>query len=107
MYQFPSSNTNQRKDNQRAGVSIESDLRRAGRTAFKVQVADLSRTGCRVDTLSKLTEGDRIWITIPGFTALEGIIRWATPRGAGVQWANEIHPSIFDHLRARYPESFD
>lgn len=88
----------------RAPVSIDAELRRAGRTPFGVVIRDLSRTGCRAETLSRVIEGDRVWITLPGFNALEGIIRWSTVRGFGCEWQSTIHASVFDHIRARYPQ---
>ena len=99
-----SGSNDERRDVSRAHVSIEAELRRVGRTPYKVEVRDLSATGCRADTLSKVVVGDRIWLTLPGFSAIEGTIRWATPRDFGVEWARPIHPSIFDFIRQRYPE---
>ena len=69
-------------------------------------IRDLSRTGCRADTLTKTYENDRVWITLPGFAPIEGTIRWANSRGFGCEWASPIHASVFDHIRARFPDMF-
>lgn len=87
----------------RAPVDILADLRRVGRTPFRVHLADLSRTGCRAETVIKTLAGDRIWLTIPGFSALEAIIRWSNPRGFGAQWVSALHPSVFEHICKLYP----
>lgn len=99
----PSSRDN-RRNAQRAPVAIEADLRRTGRTPFKIVVRDLSQTGCRAETLTKTYTGDRIWLTLPSFAPIEGIIRWVTPHGFGCEWVAPIHESVFDHIRIRYPD---
>ena len=88
----------------RAPVAIEADLRKPGRTAFKILVRDLSRTGCRAETLTKTLVGDHVWLSLPGFAALEGQIRWVTSRGFGAAWVNPIHASVFEHICRQYPD---
>lgn len=95
-----------RRAKDRAIVAIEADLRRSGRVSFKIMVTDLSRTGCRAETLSKLYVHDRIWVTLPGFTPIEAVIRWVKPTEFGAQWSAPLHESIFDHIRKRYPGLF-
>lgn len=90
----------------RAAVAIQADLRKPGRTPFKILVRDLSRTGCRADTLTKTKENDRVWITLPDFAPIEGTIRWSSSRGFGCEWTSPIHASVFDHIRARFPDMF-
>lgn len=101
-----SSTPNEHRGANRAAVAIEADLRKVGRTAFKVLVTDLSQTGCRAETLSKTYVDDRVWITLPGFAPIEAIIRRADHRGFGAEWHAPLHPSIFDHIRARFPDMF-
>lgn len=95
-----------RRDATRAPVAIEADLRKPGKTAFKIVVRDLSRTGCRAETLTRTHDGDRVWITLPDFAPIEGAIRWSNSRGFGCEWANPLHSSVFDHIRERYPDLF-
>ncbi len=90
----------------RAPVAIDADLRKSGRTAFKICVRDLSRTGCRVETLTRTRDGDIMWLALPGFAPIEGIIRWSNNRGFGMEWSAPLHPAVFDHIRQRYPELF-
>lgn len=96
----------ERRDALRAAVAIEADLRKPGRTSFKILIRDLSRTGCRAETLTKTHDGDRVWITLPGFAPIEGTIRWSNSRGFGAEWASPIHTSVFDHIRSRFPDMF-
>ncbi|MEQ1510810.1 MAG: PilZ domain-containing protein [Sphingopyxis sp.] len=95
-----------RREKDRAIVAIKADLRRVGRISFKILVTDLSRTGCRADTLSKINAEERIWITLPGFTSIEAVIRWVKPGQFGAQWNAPLHESVFDHIRKRYPGLF-
>lgn len=98
-----STNPADRRIAPRASVRIMADLRRVGRTPFRVTVADLSETGCRCETVSRVESGDRVWITIPGFAPIEGMVRWVTPRDFGCEWSTPIYVSVYDHIRARYP----
>ena len=93
-----------RRNRDRAPVAIEAELRRPGRTPFKVLVRDLSQTGCRAETLSRTHVDDRAWVTLPGLAPLEGIIRWVQPREVGIQWITPIHSSVFEHISRKYPD---
>ena len=90
----------------RAPVAIEADLRRPGRTSFRVLLRDLSRTGCKAETLSRVTLEERVWITIPGFSAIDGVIRWVKRDCFGIEWEGRIHPAVFEHIRKHFPEAF-
>ena len=94
----------ERRDAARAPVSIDAELRRADRTPVGIVIRDLSRSGCRAETLARVNEGDVVRITLPTFNALPGIIRWSTLRGFSCEWDAPIHLSVFDHIRARYPQ---
>lgn len=93
-----------RRNAQRSHVRITADLRRPGRTAFRVTVTDLSQTGCRCETTGKVVNGDIIWITLPGFSSIEGTVRWVTPHGFGCAWNSPMHISVFQHISEKYPD---
>ncbi len=93
----------ERRRADRANVRITADLRRTGRIPFAVTVLDLSQTGCQCRTTSKVVMGDRIWISLPGFNALEAVVRWKTSRGFGCEWTQNMHISVFEHISLRYP----
>ncbi len=96
----------ERRDASRADVAIEASLRRAGRTAFMVLVRDLSPTGCRAETLSKMVVGDKVWVTLPGFAPVAGTVRWLAKTQFGIQWDAPMHASVFDHIRVQFPDIF-
>jgi hypothetical protein len=87
----------------RNAVSVKADFRKVGRTPFRVKVVDLSQTGCQCETTSRVAVGDRVWISLQGFEAIEAIIRWATPNGFGSEWAHPMHISVFDHICKKFP----
>lgn len=95
-----------RRIDTRAPVTINADLRKPGRAAFKICICDLWRTGCRADTLTRMRDGDMVWLTLPGFAPIEGIIRWSNNRGFGLEWSAPLQPAVFDHIRQLYPEIF-
>lgn len=99
-------NPNERRDTSRADVAIEASVRRTGRTPFTVLVNDLSPTGCRAETLSKMMVDDHILITLPGFAPIAGTVRWVVRTQFGVQWASPMHASVFDHIRRQFPDIF-
>lgn len=90
----------------RAPVSIDAWLRKPGQTGFKVLIRDLSRTGCRGETLSRIIPEERVWISLPDFAPIEGSVKWVRNRGFGIHWDAPMHNSVFDHIRQRYPELF-
>jgi hypothetical protein len=87
----------------RNAVSVTADFRKVGRTNFRLKVVDLSQTGCQCETTSRVTVGDRVWITLEGFQGIEAIIRWSTPHGFGSEWAHAMHVSVFEHICKKYP----
>jgi hypothetical protein len=101
---FRGPQTSDRRESDREAVLIEADLRRPGRTPFRTRIRDMSPTGCRCETLSRTQAGDRIWLTLPGFAAMEAVIRWSTPTSFGCEWRLPIHPSVFEHIRKSYPD---
>ena len=89
---------------ERAHVEIPANLRQPGRTAFAVTLRDLSRTGCRGETLSRLHVGERVWVTLPGFAAIEGTLRWVERGRFGCEWLAPLHHSVHEHICRAFPE---
>jgi hypothetical protein len=87
----------------RNAVSVTADFRKMGRTPFRVKVVDLSQTGCHIETTSRVTAGDTVWISLKGIEAIEAVIRWETPFGFGCEWAHPMHVSVFDHICQKHP----
>jgi hypothetical protein len=92
-----------RRRRSRSPVRVMADFRKPGRTPFRVVVTDLSETGCRCDTTSRINIGDKVWISIEGFAAVEAYVRWADHRGFGAEWLQPMHVSVFDHICRMHP----
>jgi hypothetical protein len=92
-----------RRRKPRKSVLVLADFRKAGRTAFRVRVIDLSQSGCHCDCTSKVTVGDRVWLSLEGFAPIEAVIRWSNPHGFGAEWAHPMHISVFEHICRTYP----
>lgn len=106
MVRGPGSDVSNRRNAKREPVVITADLRQFGKTPFRVIVRDLSLTGCRCETTAKVRIGDQLWISFPGLSAINGIIRWATPQEFGVEWLKPLHVAIFDHISKSHPDLF-
>lgn len=86
----------------RANVGIKAKLREMGGKAHEVEVEDLSVTGFRVDSIYNVAVGGRVFLTIPGFAALESIVAWKDKSGYGCRFARPLHASVFDTIVARF-----
>ena len=66
-------------------------------------VLDLSQGGCLIDhghfhlTLGTIT------VTLPGFEAFTGLVRWIDGQTAGVWFDRPLHPAIVDHITGLFP----
>jgi len=62
----------------------------AGSRREIVTVRSLSDGGARIETRAPLMPNQQIVLTLDGFRAAEGIVRWATGRTAGIAFAPEL-----------------
>ena len=85
----------------RVPLPTEVTLRRYGYNAWKVKVLDASITGCRVEALERLVEGETVWLKMPGIDSIQARVAWAKDWNAGLEFATPLHPAVFDMLRAR------
>jgi PilZ domain len=84
-------------------VRIIADFLISAGPRFKVAVLDLSRTGFRIETGNYIPTGSAIYITLPGFQSLKARIAWSDRDCYGCEFANALHPSIFDHIAQKHP----
>ena len=84
-------------------VGIRAQLREMGSGRQDVNVEDLSITGFRVDSIYRVTVGATVFLTIPTFAAMEAQVVWAHKSGYGCQFAQPLHPAVFDMIARRYP----
>lgn len=77
-------------------------VRRAGRRSQPLEISDLSRHGCCLAFIEAPSEGDWIWVSLPGLAPIEARVRWTANHRAGVEFVHPIHPAVFDLLLLRW-----
>lgn len=87
----------------RVNLRFSATLREVG-TAFKfsVDVVDLSMTGFRCETASRVAVGQHVSVTIPGLAPLEGRVAWVDGIRFGCKFEHALHVAVFDHLAAQF-----
>lgn len=87
----------------RVNLRIPAMLRELG-TAFKfsVDIVDLSSTGFRCETASRVQVGQHVSITIPGLSPLEGVVAWVEGPQFGCKFERALYAAVFDHIAARF-----
>lgn len=99
---YADASSSDRRRDRRQPVKLVADYRRPGRPSFKVEIVDLSETGCRIASLHKAHVGSQIWLTVPGLSPIEAVVKWATPFAFGCAWAKPLHISLVDHIAAQF-----
>jgi PilZ domain len=88
----------------RVVVAFKGQLKEAGTFKFPVRVLDLSISGFRFESSSKLHPGARVWLTVPGLAPLEAEVKWREGFLYGAAFAASLHPAVLDHI-AKHAES--
>jgi hypothetical protein len=94
--------TSDARNTSRASVGIPAQLREMGGKAHQVDVEDLSVTGFRVDSIYNVRVGGRVFLTIPGFAAMEAVVAWRNKSGYGCRFERPLSTYVFDAIVARY-----
>jgi PilZ domain len=87
----------------RGHVQILAQIREKGYGHHKALVSDLSRAGCRVCTPMYLNKENSMFITLPGFAAIEAKICWQKRDDYGCEFVTELHEAIFEHILRTHP----
>lgn len=86
---------------QRLDVQMKASLRETGCTKFNVDVLDMSVSGFRFETAYSIAPSTRVWLTIPGLSALEAVVAWQDRFRYGCYFVNPLHIAVFDHIIAQ------
>lgn len=86
----------------RAPVKARARFREAGRNPFDVELHDLSSTGFRMVTFSRLRVGSSIWVTLPGLHTLEAIVRRGQHNEYGCEFVEPLHTAVAEHMQQRF-----
>ena len=87
--------------NKRVPMSADVTMRKPGQPNFRVRVLDASPSGCKVEFVDRPSENDRVWIKFEGLETLEAAVCWIEGFEMGLNFAQPIHPAVFDMLMER------
>jgi PilZ domain len=93
-----------RRSSDRYDLASGATLRREGHADLPVDLLNISRNGCRVETPQMLPIGDTVILDIPGTGAVEGRVVWHLGFKAGVEFNDHIAwKNIFGALLKAVP----
>ncbi len=86
----------------RVKINMPARLRPSGCTSYPVLVSDISLSGFRAQAFTKQPVGARLWLTIPGLSALEAKIIHNDGTAVGCAFERLISQVVLENLVARY-----
>jgi hypothetical protein len=87
----------------RVRLKIPAIMRPSGSPGFSVIVRDLSLSGVACEALTGMAPGTRIWLTLPGLSALQAKIVWNDGTIVGCEFSNLLNPAVHANILARFP----
>jgi hypothetical protein len=87
----------------RIKLNIPATMRPSASPGFKVVVKDLSLSGVACEALTGMKPGTRVWLTLPGLTALQAEIMWNDGTIVGCGFTNLLNPAVLENILARFP----
>lgn len=105
-YSFSSDGDQYFKDRQseRKNVSIDAYIRPLHGGKSLIKVLDVSETGFCMETPVVFEASKDIFLSIPGFQALEANIIWHRGNLYGCTFLVSLHPAILDHIGKVFAE---
>jgi PilZ domain len=89
----------------RGDVHIMVQVREKGYGHHQAKLEDLSRSGCRIITPMYISPDRALFITLPGFAALEARVCWHVRDEYGCEFVSELHEAIYDHILKTNPSA--
>jgi hypothetical protein len=80
----------------RVGLSADIKLRRAGQGRYRVKILDVSQHGCKAEFVERPELDELVWVKFDGLDALEAVVCWVRGFEVGLEFANPIHPAVFE-----------
>lgn len=78
-------------------------MRPSGSPGFAVVVKDLSLSGVACEALTGMGTGTRVWLTLPGLTAIQAKIVWNDGTMVGCEFDTLLNVAVLDNILARFP----
>lgn len=82
----------------RVTVGFPAQLKESGTCKFPIHVRDLSVTGFKFESSSRLHPGARVWLTVPGLAPLEAEVKWRDRFLYGCRFYAPLYPAVLDHI---------
>ena len=86
----------------RTRISIPSALRPSCSKPFQTIVQDLSLSGFSAMSVSRLHNGTKCWLTMPGLGSLQSEVIWWDSGVVGCAFESLLSPIILDSLVSRW-----
>ena len=90
----------ERRGAARLAMSLAASLRERGRTPFRVDLVDLSTTGCRVEVACDVEPDSWVWLKLPGLEPRYSRVAWCKGGFAGIEFETPLHDAVIDCLAA-------
>ncbi len=87
----------------RVKLKIPAQMRPSGSPAFSVIVRDLSLSGVACEALTGMSAGTRVWLTLPGLSALQAKIVWNDGTMVGCEFDTLLNVAVMENVLARFP----
>jgi hypothetical protein len=87
----------------RVKLHIPAQMRPSGSPSFSVVVKDLSLSGVACEALTGMTAGTRVWLTLPGLSALQAKIVWNDGTMVGCEFDTLLNLAVMENVLARFP----
>src|SRR5579864_8068771 len=83
---------------ERVALNATVSLRRSGQLNYRVRIFDASLHGCRVEFVGRPNFDEQLWVKFDGLQPLKAEVCWVEGFTLGVNFAQPIHPAVFDRL---------
>ena len=87
----------------RVRLNIPASMRPSGSPGFAVVVRDLSLSGVACEALTGMSAGTRVWLTLPGLSALQAKIVWNDGTVVGCEFDSLLNKAVHANILARFP----
>lgn len=88
-----------RRQSDRSDTKQKVDCRNSEGALPEAWLMDLSVSGCQiVFRLGHLGVGQYVVVRLNGLEGLSAVVRWVSQERAGIEFLQELHPSVLAHL---------
>ena len=93
--------TEPRRREPRLDIAADIGLREFGTTGVEARLINLSSRGFMAETRAIAKVGSRVWVTLPGGTRANALVKWASGGRLGGEFAAPIDPLPIFHAQGK------